>query len=249
MAAPAAPLALPAAAQGEETGWRRRQDLVDALPYVDSLTAEEKAAADALIEAEMRAGARRPADYLSEAPAEPRSRGAEHPLLAAELARAAAGAPLAALDLARYGLERPPPERAEDPAAWHAALDNAHAQLEHQRTRLLNLELLLKFGPAAWRAHNEALAAHGARTAGEAAAARADVEALNRERKLQQMAAGHELAALEAEYLSAAQKNAEVAAAADAMEAEVAALRARLPPAVVAATEAAAAEAEEGLLA
>ena len=60
----AAPLALTDAAHTEQKGWRRGQHLVDSLPYVDSLTPTEKAAADKLIEEEVRSPARRPAPPL-----------------------------------------------------------------------------------------------------------------------------------------------------------------------------------------
>jgi hypothetical protein len=46
-------LALANSAHGEQTGWRRNQDVIDALPYIDSLTPEEKHAVDALIEEEV----------------------------------------------------------------------------------------------------------------------------------------------------------------------------------------------------
>ncbi len=54
--------------------------------------------------------------------------------------------PMASLDTSRYRLEPPPMTKRNDPNAWKAALDNAHAQLEHQYTRIQNLELLLKNG-------------------------------------------------------------------------------------------------------
>lgn len=38
----------------EATGWRRNQDLITALPYVDLITDQEKLAVDALIEEEVR---------------------------------------------------------------------------------------------------------------------------------------------------------------------------------------------------
>jgi pre-mRNA-splicing factor SPF27 len=56
-------------------------------------------------------------------------------VLRAELARAAAGQPMAGLDIVRYRLDEPPLNRRNDVAAWRAALDNAHAQLEHQYNR------------------------------------------------------------------------------------------------------------------
>ena len=66
--------------------------------------------------------------------------------------------------------------------------------------RLVNLELLLKFGPDSWRMHNEVLASFVARLQEQLAGVRRQVDDLNRERKLQQHAAGGELGKLEAEY-------------------------------------------------
>lgn len=43
------PLALEATAHAEQKGWRRNQDLIDALSYVDTFTPEEKRTVDALI--------------------------------------------------------------------------------------------------------------------------------------------------------------------------------------------------------
>jgi pre-mRNA-splicing factor SPF27 len=285
------PLALTSAAHSEQKGWRRNQDLVDALPYVDNLAPEEKQAVDALIEEEVRCASaprssscyayahlahvhipvqmarstKRPSDFLSELPPVPVSRLAEvrcycyycsptrgcpgpcgcqpmitlllppcaaqdHPLLAAELARVAAGEKLAAVSFERYNLNPPPAAQRGDPAAWRAALDNAHAQLEQQHNRLLNLELLLKFGPTTWRAHNEALAAYVARLQAALAATRAAIDDLNRERKLQQTAAGRELRALQDDYMSLLRKNAEIEAACRALEGEGEAMRRALGP-------------------
>lgn len=58
---------------------------------------------------------------------------------------------------------------------------------------------------------------------------RRQVDDLNRERKLQQHAAGAELGALQAEYLGLVHKNAEIDAACRGLEAEVAAMREALP--------------------
>jgi pre-mRNA-splicing factor SPF27 len=72
-------LQLAAYAHGEGTGWRKGQGLIDALPYVDGLSAAEKQQVDALIEDEMRRSSKRPADYLQELPPvpEPNYRGQE----------------------------------------------------------------------------------------------------------------------------------------------------------------------------
>ncbi len=55
------------------------------------------------------------------------------------------------LDDSRYEVEAPSGAAAEDPAAWITAINNARAQLEHTLVRQINVDLLAKFGPAAWR--------------------------------------------------------------------------------------------------
>ena len=57
-----------------------------------------------------------------------------NPLLAAELGRVGARKPLNALDTSRYQLVTSSATQSSD-EEWKAALDNAHAQLEHQRIR------------------------------------------------------------------------------------------------------------------
>ena len=37
---------------------------------------------------------------------------------------------------------------------WQSAVHNGYSQLEHQRDRLLNLELLNRFGTNGWKYHN-----------------------------------------------------------------------------------------------
>lgn len=49
-------LALTDVAHGEETGWRRGQHLIDALPYIDTLTPESKAEVESLIKEEVSPG-------------------------------------------------------------------------------------------------------------------------------------------------------------------------------------------------
>jgi pre-mRNA-splicing factor SPF27 len=214
------PLALPEAAFSEEKSWRRHQHLITAFPYVEGLDAAEREAVNTLIEEELQRADKQPDDYLQDLPPVPPSRLQDDQLMQTELARVARGERLAAMDLTRYDLNPPAPSDRTNPAAWQTSVDNARAQLEHQRNRLLNLELLLKFGPDALRAHNEALSADAARLQGKVGEVRAAVEALNRERKLQQTAAGREIRALQEEYLMLVSKNAALEAACRAMEAE-----------------------------
>jgi len=78
---------------------------------------------------------------------------ANNPLLQAELARIESHQPLTSIDTARYQLPAPTssPGTVEE---WQAALENAQAQLEHQKLRHSNTALLQNYGSNAWRVHN-----------------------------------------------------------------------------------------------
>ena len=82
-----APLALDFKAHGQNSGWRKGEDLIDALPYIDPLSADVKRQVDALIDAEIKKGTKQPSDYLREMPPVPSSLFDQHPLLAAEYER------------------------------------------------------------------------------------------------------------------------------------------------------------------
>lgn len=91
MAAKAAPKVLSIeSGQPKDTGfsaWRKGEDVVDALPYVDSLPPEAKRIVDRLIEEEVRRSTKKPSDYLREMPPMPPTTLDAHPLLAAEYER------------------------------------------------------------------------------------------------------------------------------------------------------------------
>ena len=79
-------LLLDSAAHGSSTGWRKGEDLIDALPYVDVLHPDVKRQVDVMIEEEMRTGSTmRPADYLKELPPVPQAKFS--PILATEYER------------------------------------------------------------------------------------------------------------------------------------------------------------------
>lgn len=69
-------------------------------------------------------------------------------MLQAEWQRIVEGRPTEELDLSGYQ-----PREPDDPASeaeWQRALDQLRMNLEHQRTRLLNLELMGRYGKASW---------------------------------------------------------------------------------------------------
>ena len=81
------PLALDFKPHGQAAGWRKGEDIIDALPYIDPLAPEAKKVVDALIEEELKRSTKKPSDYLREMPALPAAMFEGHPLLAAEYER------------------------------------------------------------------------------------------------------------------------------------------------------------------
>mmetsp|Transcript_34414 Transcript_34414/g.90558 ORF Transcript_34414/g.90558 Transcript_34414/m.90558 type:complete len:224 (-) Transcript_34414:328-999(-) len=198
---------------------------VDALPYVDSQYNDPamKRQVDALIQEEMRTF--RPSkDYLAPWPLHEPTFD-DHPLLQVEWMRVCERQPMPKMDTSRYQLDPPPPDQQSDPAAWQRAVDNAQAQLEHQSTRIGNLELLQQHGAHLWRAHLSTLDGATSQMSRAEADLAAQIELVNRKRKADQLAAGPRLVALEAEWVGAVKKNLEIEAQCLHLEAECAELR------------------------
>ncbi|KAF5842863.1 breast carcinoma amplified sequence 2-domain-containing protein [Dunaliella salina] len=208
--------------------WRTSSQLVDALPYVDGLNPQSRQQVDALIEEEARKGTKRPADYLHEMGPGPTLKFDEHPLLAAEYERVKAKQPMKPLDTSRYRLDTPVASKQNDPGSWRSCLDNAHAQLEHQYLRILNLDLLLKYGDKTWRAQTQLSEATQKQAEEELQATKKRITELNQERKLSQLAAGAELRKLYDEYFQSVKKNLDIDNACERLQDEVDRMRARL---------------------
>ena len=75
----------------------------------------------------------------------------ETPLMKAEFDRVASRQPMDTLSMKRYELPTPPAGKMTDVAAWNECVDNSMAQLEHQRTRITNLELMSEYGCESWK--------------------------------------------------------------------------------------------------
>eukprot|EP00937_MAST-01D_sp_MAST-1D-sp2_P002041 g2041.t1 len=197
---------------------------ITSLPYVDTEfeAPELRAEAERLVRAEMRTF--EPPDYLHGAGADELDFSSSL-FLQHEYDRVARGEAMPQLDTERYRLPRPSADD-EDAGGWRAALCNAHAQLQHQHTRLLNLELFKKFGTNAWRAHINALVPAQRCAQRDLAAVQAQCEALNARRKAVQERHGAQLRRLAGKRAHMLDKNMALAHATDELEREVKRLRA-----------------------
>ncbi|KAK9868164.1 hypothetical protein WJX84_005084 [Apatococcus fuscideae] len=207
------------------TGWRAHQELIDALPYVDPLTTSEQRAVDQLVAEEMRRSPLKLRDYVAQLPLMPASRLEADPVLATEMQRYQAGQPMAKLDQERYNMRDPPQLKKNDIATWQNCIQNAHSQLEHQLNRLVNLELLLKFGPNAWRFFNDQLENYVTRLQTEAQQLKKEIEDVNRQRKVSQLEAGKQLDTLQAQWAAGITKNQEIDRACQELEVQIKAAR------------------------
>merc|ERR1711953_435542 len=134
------------------------QVLVDALPYIDHGYDEPgvREAALALVDEETRRY-RPTKNYLAPVLPPLNITAFENPLMKTELDRVASRMPMDTLSMKRYELPPPPAGKMTDVAAWNECVDNSLAQLEHQRTRIANLELMQEYGCDAWKIYNEVL--------------------------------------------------------------------------------------------
>ncbi|KAH9835798.1 breast carcinoma amplified sequence 2 [Rhodofomes roseus] len=124
--------------------------IFDSLPYYDN-DLEQFPVLKEKVEKELAREAK-PSQTLHPRVPPPPELFTSHPLLEAELARIESHQPLPPLDTTRHQL--PGPQNPENEEEWRSALNNARAQLEHQRLRHANLALLQQYGPNSWRIHN-----------------------------------------------------------------------------------------------
>ena len=185
-------------------------NLIDALPYVDQQYNDPamKAQVQALIAEELKTF--KPSrDYLEPWPMyEPTFEA--NPMLQAEWMRVCDGQPMPKIDVSRYQLDPPPPSMQRDDAAWQRSIDNAKSQLEHQATRILNLELMQQHGSKLWLAHLSQLEMTAVHLERADRALGEEIEAVNRKRKAEQERVGPELQRLEEEWVRRIKKNIEL---------------------------------------
>jgi len=197
---------------------------IDALPYIDRYQDDEdlQEQVQTLLNEEMSSMRRTPEeylnDYLTTLPDHQQYERFETPSLAAAFHALSSGqaALHPPLDMSRYKVEPPSTDGMETSKAidaWKEAIDNAQAQMEHQRNRALNLELLKKYGAAAWRTHNEQLTHLKEKLTSSLSSVQSSIESINRKRKSEQVTLGNDLQLLHNGVLHLTHKNHEIEAA------------------------------------
>ena len=196
---------------------------IDALPYIDSDYADPrvKAEVDRLVEEEMRRSTKKPADFLNDLPPLPTFNFQEYPMIGREYERVRAGRAPVALDRSRYELETPAVSKRNDETAWKQALQRSQRLLQYQITRMENLDLLLKYGPDAWKQHNNRLEVYLTRMQKLAQELGEKIENVNRERKYHQQNTACELNALSMQWKDLCQKNIDIQIACASLEARI----------------------------
>jgi len=194
--------------------------LVDALPYIDTQLGSTEVAQQvkALIDEEM--AHFEPRDYLASLPA-PELPFLSGETMSKEFARMEAAQPLQGIDTERYKVDIPEGEAALNGDLWKKQAENLQMQLEYNRLRFTNLEMLERWGNKAWIAHSCLVRKTESILGNEANGLRAAREEVNKKRKLDQISCGNELRKLNNELEQYVQDNGETVRALWTLEAEV----------------------------
>lgn len=203
----------------------RPEDEHTGLPYIDSISPEEQAVVERLLQEEAARGPKQPGDYLKELPPMPQIKFQGRPALQAEWARVRAGNPMDKLAFGNTMAPEPAQAQQNSVKEWRDALDNASTQLEHQHNWLLNLELAQKFAPKAWQANVASLDAAQHRLTADLEHTEKLVNGVNIERSLRQQGIAGQLQALEADWTAQVSKNQQIEAANLALEERIAQAR------------------------
>lgn len=201
---------------------------VDALPYYDKGYDEPgvRDAAQAMVEEETRRY--RPTKNYLEYLKTPDYHAFETDVMKNEFERLAARQPMELLSMKRYELPTPPSGQKNDVTAWEECVKNSMAQLEHQAVRIENLEIMLEYGPNAWKLYNEQLVNMLQNIQKKLQDVKKEIQEINWRRKNEQISAGEKMHRLEADWVNLVSKNYEIEEAILKVQAEIYEKRSKL---------------------
>lgn len=132
------------------------------------------------------------------------------PTMAQEFERIQNRVLMETLSMKRYELPPPSAGRLSEISAWEEAIDNSKAQLEHQRLRSMNLEIMLEYSIEAWKEYLNILLAMQVKAQEHLQNLKKNIQDINWQRKQSQTKAGEQLRLLEATWVSLVSKNYEI---------------------------------------
>ncbi|CDJ50773.1 hypothetical protein, conserved [Eimeria brunetti] len=209
--------------------------VLDALPYVDPLPAEQQQQVQQLLQQEMAAIAREAGgpdslpDYLSDLPLPmtPILDDAET-MLGKEIARKAKGDRIPELDLSKYtSFSVPSGSKASDLKAWEKTVTNCQQLLQHAATAHVNLELMNAHAAASWQRHLTNLSQTKERLVAATKRRTEEENSICKTRKVQQVEASGTLKQLEQTAQQYKNNNASIIEALGPLTAEVMDLKAK----------------------
>lgn len=134
----------------------------------------------------------------------------ETKMIKAEFERIQNHTPMESLSMKRYELPPPSAARLSDYSAWQESVENSMAQLEHQATRVMNLELMLEYGCESWKAYLELFIALQAKAQNQLQDVKKMMQDINWQRKSTQTQVGEKFKELEAHWAILVAKNYEI---------------------------------------
>ncbi|KAH3764503.1 pre-mRNA-splicing factor SPF27 [Pelomyxa schiedti] len=206
--------------------------LVDALPYIDQFDQASQEMVDQMLQEEIKrdpaAASASALDVMKRVPELKKFNSFQSGFLDTELPRLTRGHPIAPMDFKRYSLPAPDESNRNNPAAWHQAVSNAQAQVEHQNLRLLNLELINTYGSNTWINYNKYLEQVHERLSKILTSHQSEIQEINIQRKLEQTQCGTQLKILEERWRASVAKNGRISVACNELEQELASLQKEL---------------------
>ncbi|XP_012235447.1 pre-mRNA-splicing factor SPF27 [Linepithema humile] len=195
--------------------------IVDALPYIDQGYDEPgvREAALAMVEEETRRY--RPTKNYLEHLLPLSITAFETEVLKHEFERMQNRLPMEVLSMKRYELPPPASGKLNDLAAWTESVENSSAQLEHQATRICNLELMMEYGCEAWKSYLDVLVQLAGQAQKQLQILRKSIQEVNWQRKSMQTQGGDKLRGLEAQWVGLVSKNYEIEQACVHLEEEI----------------------------
>lgn len=202
--------------------------VVDALPYIDQGYDDPgvRDAVFAMVEEETRRY--RPTKNYLEHLTSLNLHAFETEAIKAEFERLQARLPMEVLSMKRYELPQPAAGKMSDLAAWTECVENSMAQLDHQATRICNLELMSVYGAEMWKSCNAVLSQMVNQTQKQLQDLRKKILEVNWQRKNAQNSAGEKLRDLESSWVGLVSKNYEIERACAELEKEIGCLEQRI---------------------